>query len=292
MQHNWGNTIVIKHAEGLYTKLSHLKKGSFRVSKGAYVKKGDIVASCGSSGRSPEPHLHFQVQATPYFDSRTLAYPFAYYIKTEGSESSLKTFSVPVEGTIAGNISLNSQLVSAFSFQPGYCMKVSADGHSDEQWEVMVSAYNETYFYCKEHKAYAYFVNNGTVFYFTNYFGSINSLLYLFYKAAYKIVLTSDKRISAEDIYPQNFLNRHPLKWVQDIISPFSIFMRVAYRSAVKQGGDVMGGTEIRIESKAIQNFLSTEKEVFAAELTITGGEITSLAAIMKNKKIEVICGS
>ena len=37
---NWGNSIVIKHAEGLYTKLSHLKKHSFKTTKGAYVKKG------------------------------------------------------------------------------------------------------------------------------------------------------------------------------------------------------------------------------------------------------------
>ncbi|MFX7731938.1 M23 family metallopeptidase, partial [Acinetobacter baumannii] len=34
-QQNWGNTIVIKHAEGLYTKLSHLTKHSFKVAKGA-----------------------------------------------------------------------------------------------------------------------------------------------------------------------------------------------------------------------------------------------------------------
>ena len=76
---NWGNTIVIKHAEGLYTKLSHLKKNSFKTSKGAYVKRGDIVASCGNSGRSPEPHLHMQVQATPYIGSKTLNYPLAYF---------------------------------------------------------------------------------------------------------------------------------------------------------------------------------------------------------------------
>ncbi len=292
LHHNWGNTIVIKHAEGLYTKLSHLKKGSFKVSKGTYVRKGDIVANCGSSGRSPEPHLHFQVQATPYFDSRTLAYPFAYYIKTVENKSSVETFSVPKEGTTAGNMTLNNQLVSAFTFQPGYCMKVSAADHKDEEWEVMVSAYNETYLYCSEYKAYAYFVNNGTVFYFTNYFGSNKSLLYLFYKAAYKIVLTSDKRITTGDIYPQNLLNRHPLKWLQDIISPFAVFMGVSYRSTVKQGGDIMGGTEITIESKAIQKFLRNEKEIFAAELTITGGRIASFTAIMKNKKIEVICGS
>ncbi|MEI7736656.1 MAG: urea transporter, partial [Ferruginibacter sp.] len=76
---NWGNTIIIKHAEGLYTKLSHLRKNSFKVKAGDYVKQGDIIGYCGNSGRSPEPHLHFQVQTAPHIGSKTFAYPLAFF---------------------------------------------------------------------------------------------------------------------------------------------------------------------------------------------------------------------
>ncbi|MBU1014765.1 MAG: urea transporter, partial [Bacteroidetes bacterium] len=65
LEYNWGNSIVIKHSDKLYTQLSHLKNDSIKVVKGNYVKHGDVLASCGNSGRSPEPHLHFQVQSTP-----------------------------------------------------------------------------------------------------------------------------------------------------------------------------------------------------------------------------------
>ncbi|MEA3477605.1 MAG: urea transporter, partial [Bacteroidota bacterium] len=58
LKQNWGNTIIIKHAERLYSKLSHLKKDSFEVAKGDFIKKGDLLATCGNSGRSPKPHLH------------------------------------------------------------------------------------------------------------------------------------------------------------------------------------------------------------------------------------------
>mgnify|MGYP003593404946 CR=1 FL=1 len=292
LHHNWGNTIVIKHADGLYTKLSHLKKGSFRVAKGAYVRKGDIVASCGSSGRSPEPHLHFQVQATPYFDSKTLEYPFAYYILTAGNQASVETFSVPQERSVISNVALNNQMKAAFTFQPGYCMKVKAAGFKNEEWEVMVSAYNETYFYSKQSNAYAYFVNNGTVFYFTNYFGSRHSLLYLFYKAAYKIVLTADKRIVTKDIYPQNILAWHPLKWMQDIFSPFAIFMKTSYNSAVKQDGDVIGGGTIVLNNAAEQKVLYRKKQVFESEIRIRDGRIFAFTATLRNQKIEIICGN
>ena len=36
---NWGNSIVLRHADSLYSKLSHLKKESFKVKTGDYVKK-------------------------------------------------------------------------------------------------------------------------------------------------------------------------------------------------------------------------------------------------------------
>lgn len=289
---NWGNTIVIKHAEGLYTKLSHLKKGSFRVTKGAYIKKGEIIASCGNSGRSPEPHLHFQVQSTPYFDSRTMAYPFAYYLQQEAVNSLLKTFSVPAEGSLAGNIVPNTQLQHAFNFQPGFIMKAAAPGYVNEEWEVMVSAYNETYFYCSQHHTYAYFINNGTMFYFTNYFGKRNTLLYLFYQAAYKVLLSSEKKITISDTYPQDIFGNHPLKWVQDLLAPFHIFMKMQYSSYVKQADDLLGGGSILLESRADQKMAGSTKQKMLALVEISDGRIHSFRVELNDKKIEAICGN
>ncbi|MDO7854123.1 urea transporter [Hymenobacter convexus] len=82
---NWGNTVVIRHAPGLFTQLSHLRAHSVPVKVGDFVRRGDIIGTCGNSGRSPEPHLHFQVQATPYVGSKTLAYPLAYFVAETGN---------------------------------------------------------------------------------------------------------------------------------------------------------------------------------------------------------------
>jgi murein DD-endopeptidase MepM/ murein hydrolase activator NlpD len=70
---NWGNTIILNHLNGLFTQISHLKQDSFKVQVGDYVTKGTILASCGNSGRSPEPHLHFQVQLTPEIGAKHIA---------------------------------------------------------------------------------------------------------------------------------------------------------------------------------------------------------------------------
>ena len=62
-----GNFITIRHGEGEYSTLSHLQQGSICVVKGDRVKQGDVIAQCGNSGNSTEPHLHFQVNDAKNF---------------------------------------------------------------------------------------------------------------------------------------------------------------------------------------------------------------------------------
>lgn len=57
-----GNTIVIKHAEKVYSFLAHLSPFTIKVKVGDKVKSGDNLGLCGNSGRSSEPHLHFHLQ--------------------------------------------------------------------------------------------------------------------------------------------------------------------------------------------------------------------------------------
>ncbi len=119
LQNNWGNTIVIKHSDYLYTKLSHLKKGSIEVREGQKIKQGDTLAKCGNSGLSPYPHLHVQVQATPYVGSKTIAYPISNYLVNEEGTFDLKTVAVPIKGQTVSNIQPHPTLKKAFHFIPG-----------------------------------------------------------------------------------------------------------------------------------------------------------------------------
>lgn len=60
MQGNWGNLIIISHADGYETWYAHLH--GFNVKQGQEVQKGDIIGYVGSSGRSNGPHLHYEVK--------------------------------------------------------------------------------------------------------------------------------------------------------------------------------------------------------------------------------------
>ena len=56
-----GNTIIIDHGFGYKTLYSHLSK--FNTKKGKSVKRGDLIAFSGSSGKlATGPHLHYEIK--------------------------------------------------------------------------------------------------------------------------------------------------------------------------------------------------------------------------------------
>lgn len=54
----YGNYVVIKHSDGLYTGYAH--QSQLRVSVGDVVNQGQQIGNMGTTGPSTGPHLHFQ----------------------------------------------------------------------------------------------------------------------------------------------------------------------------------------------------------------------------------------
>ncbi len=57
----YGKYVQVKHGSGYSTAYAHLNSYNKNLKVGSFVKKGDIIAYSGNTGRSTGPHLHFEV---------------------------------------------------------------------------------------------------------------------------------------------------------------------------------------------------------------------------------------
>ncbi|MFD7321496.1 M23 family metallopeptidase [Streptomyces sp. NPDC059875] len=64
-----GNHLVLDLGDGTYAMYAHLKRGSLAVRAGDRVVAGQVLARCGNSGNSSEPHVHFQLMDGPDLDT-------------------------------------------------------------------------------------------------------------------------------------------------------------------------------------------------------------------------------
>ncbi|MGW5042346.1 M23 family metallopeptidase [Streptomyces parvulus] len=60
-----GNHVVLDLGDGTHALYAHVRRGSLAVREGDRVAAGEVLAHCGNSGNSTEPHVHFQLMDGP-----------------------------------------------------------------------------------------------------------------------------------------------------------------------------------------------------------------------------------
>jgi len=284
--HNWGNTIIIKHTEGVYSKLSHLRKGSIAVKKGDKVKQGQILAKCGNSGRSPYPHLHFQMQATPYIGSATIFTPFSNYLLHNNDAPEIKNLLAPKKDDVVSNTEVTELLSRAFHFIPGQQLHFSIKGdatQTDVRWDVKINSINQTYLECSNSKTKAYFVTQDDLFYFSHFEGKKESLLHHFYLGSFKVQTAFYKDYILEDQIPLFQIFPYKYLWFHDFISPFVQLVKSVYKLKYSFANSPINPSEIKLESCTKNIFLKRDINKTTYELKIDTNGINEF--IIKKKK-------
>jgi urea transporter len=298
-KNNWGNTLVIKHTNDIYSKFSHLKYHSIEVKDGDVVKQGQMLAKCGNSGRSPYPHLHFQFQGTPYIGSPTLAYPLGHYL-LKGEKYTLETFSFPQKGQIVANPTKNEQLSKTLHFIPGQKIsgeylsetgkKEATDLPSQFNWIVQTDVYNSTYLECQEDGSVAYLYNDGNLHYFTNFTGKRETPLYWFFLALFKVPLGFVPNSKINDQVPVNIMFGGVLKFFQDFIAPVYLFLKADYSLEIKKVGDILSSGEINMTSEIRKKIAGKETGRFNFSVNLKGNGAFDVEICSNDKKIKMIC--
>jgi len=277
-EENWGNTIIIRHTDLLFSKICHIKKESFKVNVGDYVKKSDIIAYSGNSGRSPQPHI----------GSKTLDYPLGHYILHNNGKYELQSYKKPKENDIILNIEKNKSLYEAYHFIPGQRIVFSVQTEKSKKpkeynWEVQSDIYNQSLIYCETTGAKAYFYNDGSFHYFTHYEGSKKTLLYYFYLANYKVMNGFYKDLVIEDNYPLHITANKLILIAQDFIAPFYIFMKSKFQMSYISKKDDFTNSDIELESKTTLKIGKIITNQLLFTILIKNNHIDQLTAVQGN---------
>lgn len=56
----YGNLVLLRHPDDFFTAYSHNRAN--KVKKGQAIKKGEVIADVGRTGRATAPHLHFEIR--------------------------------------------------------------------------------------------------------------------------------------------------------------------------------------------------------------------------------------
>ena len=278
---NWGNTVVVKHDTFLFSKISHLQKGSIKVVVGESVYEGQELGKCGNSGRSPYPHLHFQLQASAKIGSPAMFYPLEDYIvehQTEKQEYIQK--GIPLENSTVSNINSSALLLEAFKWNPGDSFIIELQHENSElklyEIENQINIYNQSFLVCKKTGAKLYYRNNNKTFDIINYIGSLKSPLAIFNKSLYKVVFTEKSELTIFSRFPIHHLYGFPTRVIQDFLVPFGIFLKGNYQLHYNKSEVLFNQQEIKLNSQILGN---NNKQLFSADI-----------AIGKNKEISCIC--
>jgi len=279
---NWGNSIIINHLNGLYSQISHLKKDSLLVNIGEYVKKGTIIASCGNSGRSPEPHIHFQVQHIPVFGAKTVALPLTYFIENKENVLEFKINEVPSEEAFVSNVEELPLLFNAFNFKPNKRLKIiNQKTNVSASFEIFTNELNQLYFYCEKTDTKLFFKNDGILFTFEKFEGNKNSVLFEFYKSCYTILLGYYPTISLDYFMPNYLFTNFGLQILNDFFAPIYNFINVKYSSKSLKIDNLVHPNEVIVASKYRKTFLG--KSFFETNYNISVLENESI--IIENRK-------
>lgn len=292
---NWGNTVIIKHSDNLFSSLSHLKSGSIKVKPGDRLKEGDIIGNCGNSGRSPYPHLHFQLQATPYIGSPTLNYPLSYYILHTEKKFVLRQFENPGQDQKVSNIEVDELLHGAFNFIPGLKFRFKViynNSEFTEEWEVQTDPYNNPFITSPGDHSKAWFTNDGNLLYFKHYEGRKNTLLYFFFISAFKILQGFYPDMILHDKFPLNLIYKYPLLGLQDFIAPFWKFLQSDYSVKYDFIDNEISPSKIVLKSEARNRIFGQDVGVFNSTIELDNNGLKQFSVKGKRLSITAICQS
>jgi urea transporter len=242
---NWGNVVMLCHAPGLYSLVAHLAKGSARVHTGQVVRRGDVLGACGNSGRSPRPHLHFQLQSSPTLGAPTLPCRLHEVIARSAQGEVLHAARVVEEGdsvralepdeTLAELVKFTTQSASGCEFGDAFTL---CEGQRSERIACDVDLFGATRFRSETLESELYFARSDEGFVAYEATGDRRSLLHLLRAAIPRVPFDGNEALSFVDLVPFSWRDGRWVGALRDVLAPLESEAGVEVRYRTRRRGE------------------------------------------------------
>jgi hypothetical protein len=209
---------------------------------------------------------------------------------------SLRINQVPKEQQTISNVEESTLLKEAFDWIPGksvaYTWYENDTVRNMETWKVFTDEWNRTYLWCAETESTAYFVNDGTMFFFTDFEGKQDSLLFSFYLAFQRVMLAYYPNIVIEDEIPLFHFQPNATRWLQDLIAPFYLFTRAGFRQWAGEADNPIQPSRMMLNTEINVHVFSRPTERLHAEGELIGGAMHAFTLNTSQKCIRALRSS
>ena len=201
VKQNWGNLVMVLHGPSLFALVAHLAPGSCKVREGQTIHRGDVLGLCGNSGRSPVPHLHFQLQGTATLGADTLPCAFNDAVTTSRGEDRLTIAMAPEKNAVVRNLEPGDELRAHFNVHDGDAW-VYQVGDSVEQVVCDMDVLGQLTLKSAQRSAFIVFERTEDCFTCFDVVGDRQSVLHLLRAALPRLPFEENPRMVWRDFVP------------------------------------------------------------------------------------------
>lgn len=268
---NWGNLVVLRHGPGLHSLVAHLAPGSIKVREGQIVAPGTVLGACGSSGRSPVPHVHFQLQASDVPGAATIPCRFADAVRvSDGGASVLDGGLVPRDNESVRGLEPTDDAARLIRFTHGDSVRFRLDDGTIETLSCDIDLVGRSVILSKETGATLFFVHDDVMFVVYEVLGRRSRALDLIAAVASRLPSEIDERLTWRDRLPGSRRRSTLAQALFDFVSPLvgSDAVEVTYRQRRDKDRLLIDGEAQKLRTRAI---FERDVGLIRAELEVRG---------------------
>lgn len=243
----WGNYIIIESAPNFYACICHLKQGSIKVKVEEEVKKGQVIAQCGNSGRSPYPHIHLQFQMIPKIGAPSLYFEFSNILLLDEGKPIFLPKGILKEKSIVQNITYPVDFDRFFSYTLDkvwcYKFKVKDKGlkirEEIELWKMDVDFYGNTFIVSSPKTTRLYFYLSEGLLSIRKLEGNPDTGLFLFGNLISEVpFIQRNDELNWTSFEPADYVLKPIYTRLLDIFSLFGISINQKVNTKIKPNQD------------------------------------------------------